>query len=195
MKRSMTIIVLLACAFAVFLALINRHPDRSGPDYASALRATEDRMVELSETGTIARDEVFRRFGSMWSDLTVESINDQFDSVYAEDVWFNDTVKTVTGREALRHYLLETANRVASCRVQIDDIGISSGNYYVRWRMTVVPKGTAEKDAWQSIGLTHLRFDDVGSVILHQDYWDSAAGLYEHIPVVGWMIRNIKARL
>lgn len=152
-------------------------------------------MVAFSETGVISRDEVFRRFASLWSDLSVDSINEQMDSVYAEDVWFNDTVKTITGRDVLRHYLLETANRVASCRVQIEDIGTSSGNYYVRWRMEVVPKETAEKDAWHSIGLTHLRFNEAGNVILHQDYWDSAAGLYEHIPVVGWMIRNIKARL
>jgi hypothetical protein len=32
-------------------------------------------------------------------------------------------------------------------------------------------------------------------VVLHQDYWDSAAGLFEHVPVVGRLIRTVKSRL
>ena len=47
----------------------------------------------------------------------------------------------------------------------------------------------------RSIGMSHIRFNSAGLVILHQDYWDSGGNLFEHIPVVGWLIRRIKARL
>jgi hypothetical protein len=47
----------------------------------------------------------------------------------------------------------------------------------------------------QSIGMSHIRFNSAGQVVLHQDYWDSGSNLFEHIPVVGWLIRRIKARL
>jgi hypothetical protein len=191
----MTIILLFGIAVAGCLVLFDRQPDDASPVYAEALSTTELRMVELPVAGEVSEEEVFRRFASLWSNLTVASIDEQMDAVYDEDVWFNDTVKTITNRDTLRHYLHETASRVAACRVQIDDIGRSSGNYYVRWRMVVVPKDTPEHEAWHSIGVTHLRFNDAGRVILHQDYWDSSAGLFEHLPVVGWMIRNIKARL
>jgi hypothetical protein len=30
---------------------------------------------------------------------------------------------------------------------------------------------------------------------VHQDYWDSGAGLWEHVPVLGRGIRSIRARL
>ncbi len=47
----------------------------------------------------------------------------------------------------------------------------------------------------RTIGMTHVRFNPEGQVILHQDYWDSAAGLFEYVPVVGGGIRLIKSRL
>ena len=45
------------------------------------------------------------------------------------------------------------------------------------------------------MGISRIRINPTGQVILHQDYWDSGGNLFEHIPVVGWLIRRIKARL
>ena len=46
-----------------------------------------------------------------------------------------------------------------------------------------------------SIGMSHIRFNSEGQVVLHQDFWDSSAGLFEHMPALGWMIRAVKRRL
>jgi limonene-1,2-epoxide hydrolase len=195
MKRCLTIILLFVAALIGVIVLISPEPHKAGPTYSEALKATSERMTELPADGPVLQTEAFQRFVSLWSNLTEESIAQHIDTVYAEDVWFNDTVKTITGHDALRHYLEETSRRVASCQVEIDDIGVSGGNYYVRWRMKVLLPDTPEESAWHSIGFTHLRFNEAGQVVLHQDYWDSAAGLYEHLPLVGWMIRAIKTRL
>ena len=47
----------------------------------------------------------------------------------------------------------------------------------------------------RSVGISHLRFDGDGKIVLHRDYWDAAGGLYEYLPVVGGLIRWIKGRL
>ena len=47
----------------------------------------------------------------------------------------------------------------------------------------------------QTIGMSHLRFNREGLVQLHQDYWDSTAGLFEHIPLLGAAIGMIKRRV
>lgn len=39
--------------------------------------------------------------------------------------------------------------------------------------------------------MTHLRFDAAGRIIVHQDFWDSAEGLYRHFPLIGWLLRQI----
>lgn len=187
--------VLLAGAVAALVVAVDRQPVVSGPAYAEALQLTDAVAAPLAADGVNGEAEVIARFRALWGDLTVEGVDRLIDQVYAADVWFNDTVKTITGRDALHHYLQETAARVDACRVEIDDIARSGTHYYVRWRMSVVPAGSAADRPWESIGVTHLRFNADGQIVLHQDYWDSSAGLYEHFPVVGWMIRNIKARL
>lgn len=43
--------------------------------------------------------------------------------------------------------------------------------------------------------MTHVRFDDQGKIVFHQDYWDAGSVVYERVPVVGWFVRKIKARV
>jgi steroid delta-isomerase len=43
-------------------------------------------------------------------------------------------------------------------------------------------------------GGTHLEFDAQGLITLHRDYWDAAEELYEKLPVLGGLMRWLKAR-
>jgi steroid delta-isomerase len=44
-------------------------------------------------------------------------------------------------------------------------------------------------------GVSHLKFDSVGKVIWHRDYWDTAEELYAKLPVLGCLMRGLKKRL
>lgn len=191
----MTILLLLVVALVVLVRVVDRTPKASNIDYAGAIARTDPVAVALGEDGVPARDAVFARFGLLWSNLTAASVAEHVNDVYAEQVWFNDTLKTFEGRPAVADYLDQTARRVDACTVEIVDIAASGVDYYVRWRMTVLLPETDPADAWRSIGVTHMRFDREGRVLLHQDYWDAAGGLYEHLPGIGWILRNIRARL
>jgi hypothetical protein len=39
--------------------------------------------------------------------------------------------------------------------------------------------------------MTQLRFDREGRIILHQDFWDPGAGIYQHLPVLGPAVRFV----
>ena len=43
-------------------------------------------------------------------------------------------------------------------------------------------------------GASHLVFNEQGRVTLHRDYWDAAEELYEKLPLVGSLMRWLKAR-
>jgi hypothetical protein len=45
------------------------------------------------------------------------------------------------------------------------------------------------------LGASHLMLDDKGMIMVHRDYWDAAQELYEKLPVVGSLIRWLKARV
>jgi len=43
-------------------------------------------------------------------------------------------------------------------------------------------------------GGTHLHYDLNGLITVHRDYWDAAEELYEKLPVLGGVMRWLKAR-
>ncbi len=136
------------------------------------------------------------RFAHFFGDFEPDRVEKLLDTTYAPDVYFNDSLKTIRGSADLRHYLEESAAGVEDCKVGIEDITRNRhGEYLVRWRMLIRFRKFAKgRDNW-TIGITHLRFGADGRVVYHQDYWDSAHGLYEHIPLLGAGIRAIKRRL
>ena len=135
------------------------------------------------------------RFRNLFSDLAEERIRAQIRDVYAADVYFNDTLKEIRGIDALEAYMVESARAVESCRVEVDDVASSEMGFYVRWRMDIRFRRFKKGVLTQSTGVSHLWLDDEGRVLLHQDFWDAASGLFEHVPLLGYGIRAIKARL
>lgn len=134
------------------------------------------------------------RFREMFADLTSARVRELGPLIYAEDAHFNDTIVDLDGREAIVDYLAETAGRTEECKVVIDDAARGEDGVYLRWTMRFVAKRLNRGRPVDSIGLTHLRLGEDGLVSHHQDYWDSRAGLFEHVPVLGWMLRSAVKR-
>jgi limonene-1,2-epoxide hydrolase len=134
------------------------------------------------------------RFKDFFADLSEERIRSKIRYVYAEDVYFNDTLKEIRGIDALEPYLLESAAAVESCTVDIGDVAVNNGNYYFRWTMDIRFRSIKKGKLTRSIGISHIRFNKEGKICLHQDYWDSTSGFFQHVPFVGYLIRKIKAR-
>lgn len=145
----------------------------------------------ISETARVRGLEAFKAY---YRNVTAESVREKTRLVYAENLYFNDTVKTLRSREALEHYFLETTKNVSEFTVEVLNVAVSGKDSYVRWKMVTVLKKFGNKRV-TTVGMTHLRFNPDGKIALHQDYWDSTSGIWEHVPVLGGMIRWIKSRL
>lgn len=158
--------------------------------HADALSATAAKPLNDA-----AREAAMERFRGFFGDLKEESIRSKIREVYAEDVWFNDTLKSIRGVEELESYLVEAARNVASCKVEFDEVVHAPSGTYVRWRMDILFKRLRKGEVQRSIGVTFLRFDERGRVAYHQDYWDSGHNLFEKIPLLGSGIRAVKKRL
>ncbi len=195
MKAILIFVLISVLVVFLFVKLVDKSPEPPAVDYRAALKLTSSGEVAWPKRGGMVEQEGLARFKAFWSDLSEERVKEWLPQVYAENVWFNDTVKTITNRSGLLDYMLHTANMVKSTSVDVRDIAATDEGYYVRWVMTVEPANPRYGEKWVSIGMTHIRLNEAGEVMLHQDYWDAAGGLYEHFPALGWMIRNIKARL
>jgi hypothetical protein len=190
MKRSCAMIAVLLSACA------SRTPAVDPMAWhAESLKATDAAAVGSPASGSAAEKAAVEKFRAFFGDLREDLIKKDIRSVYAPDVRFNDTLKSIQGVGPLEHYLVETARNVESCKVEIEEVLTSPSGVYVRWRMGIRFKKFHKGTTQESIGMSHLRFDKEGRVVYHQDYWDSGANLFEKIPVLGSGIRAVKRRL
>ena len=168
--------------------------EESWLEYLDTVRRLQAQGAAL-EPGDETERRAIERFQGLLSDFNAPDFRSKIREVYADDVFFNDTLKTLHGVDAVERHLVATADSIDSGTVEFVDLVAANGDYYFRWVMTVRFKKFDRGEDKRSVGMTHVRFDTEGKVQLHQDFWDSSGGLFEHTPVLGWMLRRAKKRL
>jgi hypothetical protein len=188
-KPAMTLVgllaVLTACAPGDLPA-----PEAMNRSYDDAVTRTAPMAAELS-AGEAER-KVFVRLEEFFSVLTPEAIQAKAQEVYAPAAYLNDNLAVVEGAPAIGRYFAHTARRVRGLKVEMLDVMHRGTDYYARWRMTIDMPKLADHPL-VSYGMTHFRFDAQSRVLLHKDYWDAGTGLYEYVPVLGGLVRRVRA--
>ncbi|PNE02257.1 hypothetical protein A15D_02226 [Alcanivorax sp. MD8A] len=144
--------------------------------------------AEASITGSPGcHREAVDRFISLYNPLNEETIKQQVDSVYAESLYFNDTLVTLTDRTTLRQHLIGTASRLDHMSLEVRQVLCSDTNtdVFVLWQMEAIFSVLGRSRLSRTIGISQLRFNRDGLIHFHQDFWDSSQGLDQHLPVLG----------
>jgi hypothetical protein len=137
-----------------------------------------------------------RQFEAFFGPLTEQTVRDELHRTYSPNLWFNDTLKTITDRETLGKYMQHTAGNVEYCRAVADTHSLTrEGDVLVRWTMQIRFKRFARGQNAESMGISLLRLDQEGRIAFQQDFWNAADGLFQYIPILGWAIRAIKRRV
>jgi len=145
--------------------------------------------------GSVAEQEAISRIENFLGHLDERTARHETEKVYAPNAYLNDTLKTIHGSPAIRDYFIKTAQGLESMIVVFDDVAVSGHNYYFRWTMDTQMKHLAKGKNVRTIGVTLARFDPQGRVLIHQDFWDSAQGVWDHVPVLGSVIRWIQSKI
>ncbi|GAB4266892.1 MAG: hypothetical protein Kow0065_17640 [Methylomicrobium sp.] len=132
------------------------------------------------------------RFVELYDNLDTVSVRPAVEKTYAEYLYFNDTLVTLHDREALIRYMQGTQQSVDDIGVDILSVIEQGDDVFVRWSMRTRFTVLGQDKEVTTIGFSHLRFDDRGLIVLHQDYWDSAQGLFLHIPIIGGFLQWLK---
>ena len=128
----------------------------------------------------------------LYNQLKQISLADQVAETYAEKLFFNDTVVTLHNRQDLLKYLQHTQQQLDSMSFKVLGVQEKGDDVFVRWTMHTRFTVMGQSRTIQSIGMSHLRFDGDGKIMLHQDYWDSMQGFYLHLPIIGGVLQWIK---
>ena len=156
-------------------------------DYQAALK-----LHAGTESGIDLGIGAFKR---AYANLADSATADRIRQLYAADLYFNDTVTTIRTRDELTEYMRKTSEKVKTSKVEVDQVLRDGVDVFVRWTMHFESSAYGIKVDSDTIGLSHLRFNADGQVVLHQDFWDSTAGIYSHLPIVGFFVRRAQAAL
>ena len=191
MKNCLSLLLIIS-AFGLTGCSAEHQSFRISPDYQKALADTDPvRSPDVNPAAPAAQEAVekFRRF---YADFSQDNIRAGLRELYAPDAFFADGFKHVRGLDAMEAYFLRSIESVHSCGFEIVDVVDSEGDYYFRWVMHLVLKKDLE-NVIETVGMSHVRFNNHGQIVFHQDYWDTSL-IYEQIPVLGRVIRWIKSR-
>ncbi|MFM2043385.1 MAG: hypothetical protein RLY86_1961 [Pseudomonadota bacterium] len=127
-----------------------------------------------------------------YADLTPQTVS-RIDRLAVPDVHFKDPFNDFRSRDRLRHVFDQMFVKLVSPRFIIRDHAVSGQTAYLRWTFTFRTKAGPKQ--WVIDGMSEVRFDTAGHVVSHVDHWDAAEQFYERLPVLGWILRQIKARM
>jgi hypothetical protein len=154
-----------------------------------------DQAMEQFAGSVIGIDAGLERFQATFEDLTAPDIGDQFRDTYAESFFFNDTLHSIKDPDKLVDYMVKTGSALSESKVDVHQIIRDNSDVFVRWTMEFKTRAAGRNIHSRSIGMTHLRFDDSGRIVLHQDFWDSGHALYAHLPFVGFAVRRARSAM
>ncbi|MCA2017891.1 nuclear transport factor 2 family protein [Vibrio tritonius] len=118
----------------------------------------------------------------------------ELSQIYHPNIEFQDAAHRMVGLESLQHYFQELYQNVNQCRFQIGDVFSHPEGGMITWEMELSHPKLKRGKLVTVAGVSHLKFAD-GKVIYHRDYFDLGEMVYEHIPVLGHLIRTIKQKL
>ena len=83
-------------------------------EYLDVLERCKRELPRAFERGSAEEKAALARFGKFFADFSPNKIEGLLDQTYAPDIWFNDTLKTIQGRDSLRQYLKHSAEAVTA---------------------------------------------------------------------------------
>ncbi|MEM7278870.1 MAG: nuclear transport factor 2 family protein [Pseudomonadota bacterium] len=158
--------------------------------YQAILQKTENRSPPAA--GSAAEAAALTRIRSYFGDINVDSVKALTASTYASDAWLNDTLVTKDNGNDIEQYFLETAEKADSVNVDFDRIVRDGDDYYLHWTMRIRSLKLNDGQTLISVGMSHMRLDEDGLILMHQDFWDSSSGLFVHLPVVGSLTKALR---
>lgn len=132
--------------------------------------------------------QAITEFKKMFTHLTSQTTL-PLESIYSPQVRFEDPIHTLNGIGELRNYFERLNTNLNSCQFVFGEEVIGPDTAFLTWKMEASLK--RPNKTIQVTGISFLKLD--GSRITFQrDYFDVGALVYEHIPLLGGIIRLIK---
>ena len=139
-----------------------------------------------------AAKDVVAKVMDFYTDFSRDSVP-RIDELYTQDIEFIDPVHKLMGSLALKAYLKGMAANMLHYEMRYLEKIESEGSAHLSWEMTFAHKQLNNGKPILLRGMSLLKF--TSKVYYHEDSYDLGALVYEHVPVLGSVIKFMKNRL
>jgi len=149
--------------------------------------------IEKTQAQEINTPDWLCQFKNTYQNLSKNNL-DSLSDIYHSDIAFEDPLHRVEGLKDFIAYFENLYTHVITCTFEINHTIHTSDEAAIYWEMHYQhPKLNSGKNITVT-GHSRLKMVD-NKIIYHRDYLDVGAMLYEHIPVVGSIVRFLKSRV
>lgn len=135
---------------------------------------------------------LMRRLKAFYADFSAENLA-QLDDIYTQDAEFRDPVHSLHGLLALKGYLRRMGTNLLAYRMRYLEEQVESDSAWFHWELDFSHRHLRKGQTITVRGMTRVRF--TAKVYYHEDSYDLGALLYEHLPVLGSLIRALRRRM
>jgi ketosteroid isomerase-like protein len=137
-------------------------------------------------------DERIDRVVALFEQLAPQDLP-RLAEIYTPDARFKDPFNEVKGTTAITAIFAHMFQVLDRPRFVIRDAVVQGDQCFLTWDFMFCMKRFDRSE--QCIrGCSHLHLSADGRIRSHRDYWDAAEELYEKLPVLGGLMRWLKAR-
>ena len=139
-------------------------------------------------------DALLDAFETLYHELNAESVSHaRLADVYDESVHFQDAFHEIEGLQAFTRYCEELYANVGDIEFVFLGRWINGDEAVLRWIMRYTHPRLKRGKPIEVAGMSYLVLGN--RVVEHRDYFDGGQLLYEHVPVLGTVIHQLKKRL
>ncbi len=131
-------------------------------------------------------------FIKVYQNLNTNNLH-TLEQTYHQDIEFQDPMHHLKGFNSLHVYFSHLYENLLSCHFDVSNTVVDNEQAVLFWTMTFEHPSLNKGKAITVEGNSLLKQRD-GKVIYHRDQLDLGAMLYEHIPLLGRVIKTIKSR-
>ncbi|MDD9950622.1 MAG: nuclear transport factor 2 family protein [Zetaproteobacteria bacterium] len=143
-----------------------------------ALQQSEENAVKLEERDSSIRMDQIRYVYETFDSSTAQKAAE----LYANQFYFNDRIHIIQNLPNLKSYFAKQAEQCAQCRLEFTGFVQQNKDFFTHWVMHI--QTNPSNPSRKYYGMSRLRFNNAGKIILHLDYWDFSE-LMESIPIIG----------
>ena len=134
-----------------------------------------------------------QNLATFFETLTPQSVS-QLHTLYDVQAHFKDPFNEVQGLPEIERIFKHMYVALEQPHFVITGQLVDGAQAFLTWEFRFRFKRFDTTTLQTVRGGSHVLFNEWGLVTLHRDYWDAAEELYEKLPVVGGVMRWLKAR-